>query len=76
MDTMEMAKRVCRIDYVTKGGEVVEPEGSGFHYGGGWIITNSHVVGVNGASVPLLRFTFNDVEGAEPMIFEGQYMLF
>lgn len=32
--------------------------GNGFHYGGGWIITNSRVVGENASRLPLTKISY------------------
>jgi hypothetical protein len=49
--------RVCRIEQINAEGKVVGG-GTGFHYGGGWIVTNSHVVGRNSQDLRLSRITF------------------
>lgn len=48
------AGAVCRL---TWNGEF----GSGFHYGGGWIVTNSHVVGRHAEDLPLISVEFTKV---------------
>jgi len=65
-------KAVCRFDFV-------DPDfnaffylnkgcGTGFHIRGGWVITNSHVIGQNGVNLPRMRITFDNV--ASPIIFQ------
>lgn len=48
----------CRLDLMKDDG-MVGGNGSGFHYGNGWIVTNSHVVGKDAEFVGRLRITFN-----------------
>jgi len=52
----QRALNVCRLDIIVNG-EVING-GTGFHYGGGWIITNSHVVGENGRNLRNIRIRF------------------
>jgi S1-C subfamily serine protease len=51
-------RAVCRIDIMDECGLKPESGGSGFHFGGGWVITNSHVVGPNADLLNLSRITF------------------
>lgn len=51
-------RTTCRLfkirqDPINSSSEVIE-RGSGFHYGGGWIVTTSRIAGVNAANVPSL----------------------
>lgn len=48
------AGAVCLLRYPTG-------SGSGFHYGGGWIVTNSHVVGRNAENLPNMGIEFTAV---------------
>jgi hypothetical protein len=56
----EARARLCavRLDYVQD--DVVVGGASGTHYGGGWIITNSHVVGVKAAKLSSIQLQFGD----------------
>jgi len=60
------AQAVCRLEYVEDG--KIIGGGTGFHYGGGWILTNSHVVGEDALYLPQIRITFENI--TPHMVFE------
>lgn len=58
---------VCRIDIIDIDNGVKRWHGSGFHWGGGWVITNSHVLlGVDKSNpnvdMATVRITFPGIE--------------
>jgi len=61
----DQKKCVCRLERMHSDGKTVldGAGGTGFHYGGGWIITNSHVVGPNAQHLHELRITFDNADG-------------
>lgn len=65
----QRARRVCRLvvrENTKDGSSGVRAWGSGFHYGGGWIVTNSHVVGDEAINVPRLWVEFYDPQADPP----------
>ena len=44
--------------------------GSGFHYGGGWIVTTSHVVGQDASNLPRMWVEFLEQHGDGPTVWK------
>ena len=69
----DRALRVCKL-IVRKDSEDhlsdVLRWGSGFHYGGGWIVTNSHVVGPDASNLPRMWVEFLEKDGDGPTVWK------
>ena len=69
----DRALRVCRL-IVRKDSEDhlsdVLGWGSGFHYGGGWIVTNSHVVGPDASNLPRMWVEFLEKDGDGRLVWK------
>jgi len=68
------AKCVCRLEIIED--NVVKKRGTGFHYGGGWIITNSHVIGENASNLSRITITFDNLESPIIIIPEKRICFF
>ena len=65
----QRALRVCRLVIrkdLKDGSSPAIAGGSGFHYGGGWIVTNSHVVGDEAGDLPQMWVEFYDPQADPP----------
>ena len=52
-------RTACRLGLVRQNPNLSIEWGSGFHYGGGWIVTTGGVAGVNGVNIPNLWVCLN-----------------
>lgn len=50
----------CRLDILNADPGQIRG-GTGAHYGGGWMLTNSHVVGADAGNLKRIRLTFSTV---------------
>jgi len=54
---LQLARSICRLELIRNGAAV--GGATGFHYKNGWIVTNSHVAGIDGKKIQDLTIIFD-----------------